>query len=171
MRPGRPSSITDDTREAILDARAAGLTAPQIALQVRTPVSVVRYAILAARRRGDPRAAGLPPGSPSSITLDKREAILDGWASGRTAPQLANELGTNDGIVRNVVSAARREGDPRAAHRNPGAAWRPEPVRYASSNALLEALLKQARERSAAWERTEMGRRMRAIAVPPPDER
>lgn len=167
MRPGRPSSITDETREAILSARAAGLTATQIAARVGTPVSVVRYAILAARRRGDHRAAGLPPGSPGSITPDKREAILDGWASGRTAPQLAAELGTHDGIVRNIVSAARRQGDPRAAHRNPGAAWRPEPVRYASSDAFLQTALQRARERAAAWERTEMGQRMRAIAVPP----
>ena len=171
MRPGRPSSITRKTREAILDARAAGLTVTQIAARVGTPVSVVRYAILAARRRGDPRAPAMPPGNPASISNTTREAILDGWASGRTAPQLASAHATNDGIVRNLVGAARRRGDPRAAHRNPGAAWRPEPVRYASSDALLEALLKQARERAAEWEGSEMGQRMRAIAVPPPDER
>lgn len=167
MRPGRPSSMTRKTREAILDARAAGLTATQIALQVRTPVSVVRYAILAARRRGDPRAAMLPPGGPGSITSAVREAILDGWAAGRTAPQLAAAHGTNDGIVRNIVSAARGQGDPRAAHRNPGAAWRQEPIRYASSQAFLDAALARVRERSEAWERTELGRRMREIAVPP----
>lgn len=171
MRPGRPSSITRSTREAILNGRAAGLTATQIAVQVRTPVSVVRYAILSARRRGDPRAAMLPPKGPSAVTPQTREAILDGWSAGDTAPQIAAAVGTNTGIIRNVVSAARGRGDPRAAHRNPGAAWRPEPVRYASSNALLEALLRQARERSAAWEGTEMGKRMAAIAVPPPDER
>lgn len=110
------------------------------------------------------------PGRPSSITPATREAILDSWAAGRTAPQIAAAAGTNAGIVRNIVSAARRRGDPRAALRNEGAAWRPEPVAYKSLSAFLEAALQRARERSAAWERTEMGQRMRAIAVPP-DER
>lgn len=107
------------------------------------------------------------PGRPSSITPATREAILDGWAAGRTAPQIAAAAGTNPGIVRNIVSGARRRGDPRAALRNEGAAWRPEPVAYKSSSAFLDAALERARERAAAWERTELGKRMRAIAVPP----
>ena len=138
MRPGRPSSISRKTREAILDGRAAGLTATQIAVRVGTPVSVVRYEILAARRRGDPRAVSLPPGGHNAIMPETREAILNGWASGRTAPQLAAEIGMNDGVVRGVVSAARSQGDPRAELRNPGAAWRPQPVRFASSRAFLK---------------------------------
>lgn len=104
---------------------------------------------------------------PSSITPAMREAILDGWAAGRTAPQLAAEVGTSPTLALRTVSVARRRGDPRAVRRNHGSAWRPEPVSYPSSRAFLDAALARVKERSEAWERSEMGRRMRAIAVPP----
>lgn len=108
---------------------------------------------------------------PSSVSPAAREAILDGWAAGRTARQLARKVGVNERAAHRVIGAARRQGDPRAALRNAGAAWRPEPVSYPSSTAFLAAALERVRERSEAWERTELGRRMAAIAVPPPNQR
>lgn len=108
---------------------------------------------------------------PSSITPQMREAILNGWAAGRTGTELAAEVGTSPTRALQIVSAARRRGDPRAVRRNRGSAWRPEPVSYTSSKAFLDAALARVRERSEAWESSEMGRRMQAVAVPPPDER
>ncbi|WP_342164023.1 hypothetical protein [Methylobacterium sp. SD21] len=107
----------------------------------------------------------------SPIAPDAREAILDGWAAGKTARELAAQVGTDARRAFCVIMNARRRGDPRATLRNPGAAWKPEPVVYPSSQAYLDAALARVRERQAVWERTEMGIRMAAIAVPPPDER
>ncbi|UGB27562.1 hypothetical protein LPC10_08365 [Methylorubrum sp. B1-46] len=104
---------------------------------------------------------------PSSLTARAREAILDAWATGRTAVQIAATLRVPAWQVRNAVSPARRRGDPRAALRNAGAAWRPEPVVYSSSRAYLDASLTGIRRRTQEWQQSEMGRRMAAVAVPP----
>lgn len=108
--------------------------------------------------------------SPTLITMRARQAILDGWAAGRTGAEMARELGLPAYTVHNAVVTARRQGDPRAALRNPGAARRPEPVAYPSSQAYLAAARVRIRERTAEWERSDLGRRMREIAVPPEGE-
>ncbi|GJD65775.1 hypothetical protein [Methylobacterium frigidaeris] len=106
----------------------------------------------------------------SLITIRVREAVLDAWAAGQQSPEIARAVGLPAKRVHSVVVTARGQGDPRAGLRNPGAAWRPEPIQYASSKAYLDAALKRVRERQAVWERSEMGRRMAAIAVPPADD-
>ncbi|CAO4181087.1 hypothetical protein EEDFHM_03851 [Methylorubrum populi] len=108
--------------------------------------------------------------SPTLITMRARQMILDGWAAGRTGAEMARELGLPAYTVHNTVVTARRQGDPRAALRNPGAARRPEPVVYRLSRAYLDVSLARVRARTEAWERSEMGRRMREIAVPPEGE-
>lgn len=107
---------------------------------------------------------------PTLITMRARQAILDAWAEGRTGAETARALGLPAYTVHNAVTTARRQGDPRAALRNPGAARRPEPVAFPSSEAYLAAARARIRERTVAWERSEMGRRMREIAVPPEGE-
>ncbi|GJE79477.1 MULTISPECIES: hypothetical protein [Methylorubrum] len=104
---------------------------------------------------------------PTSLTARAREAILDAWAAGRTAVQIAVTLGLPAWQVRNAVSLARRRGAPRAALRNAGAAWGSEPVVYSSSRAYLDASLARIRRRTQEWQQSEMGRRMAAVAVPP----
>ena len=107
---------------------------------------------------------------PTLVSIKAREAILDGWAAGRTGAELARELGLRLHTVHTVVTTARRQGDARAALRNPGAARRPEPIAYPSSQAYLDAARARIRERTAAWEASDLGRRMAAIAVPPEGE-
>lgn len=107
---------------------------------------------------------------PSRVTQRARESALDAWADGATAPEIGAELGISARSVLKIVSAARKQGDARAVVRNPGASWRPAPVAYASSGAFLADARRRIEERRAAWERSELGRRMAAIAVPPPAE-
>lgn len=108
---------------------------------------------------------------PSSLPARAREAILDAWAAGKTAVQIDRTQDLTHRQVRHTVSTARRRGDPHAALRNAGAAWRPEPVVYSSSRAYLDASLARIRRRTQEWQQSEMGRRMAAVAVPPVNER
>lgn len=73
--------------------------------------------------------------------------------------------------MHNAVTTARRQGDPYAVLRNAGAMRRPEPIRYSSSQAHLDASRARIRERTAAWKASDLGRSMRKIAVPPERER
>ena len=108
---------------------------------------------------------------PSKVSIKAREGILEAWAAGEKSPAISALVGLPAHTAHNVVVTARRQGDPRATMRNFGAAWRPQPVSYTSSRAFLDDALRRARERQAVWERSDMGRRMAEIAVPPANRR
>ena len=108
---------------------------------------------------------------PPGIARQARDRILDEWAAGATAKEIARGLGCPPKGVHQVVCLARRAGDPRAVMRNAGSGWRPEPIAYPSSRAYLDAALARAREAQAKWDASPMGVRMREIAVPPDDQK
>lgn len=161
-------------------AAALGVTAPGLQARARylgLPTDPAGRAGGACRRSA--AASGRSPGPsractrrtasvarPSPVTPRLRELALDSWAAGRTAPEIAAAPGLPATAVRRLVVAARRRGDPRAALRNPGAAWRPAPVAYWSSRAYLDAARARTAARREAREASESVRRMAAIAVP-----
>ena len=87
---------------------------------------------------------------PSLVRPKDREAVLDAWAAGAMAPQIARVVGLPAQTVHGIVTTARRQGDGRAVLRNAGAARRPEPVTYRSSRSFLDAALARRRERQEA---------------------
>jgi hypothetical protein len=106
---------------------------------------------------------------PPGIARQASDRILTEWAAGATAKEIARGLGCPPKGVHQVVCLARRAGDPRAVARKAEGRWRPEPISYPSSRAYLDAALARAREAQARWDASEMGIRMREIAVPPDD--
>ena len=116
-------------RERILTMRGHGMSATQIARETGRAEGTIHTVILSGRKRGDPRcriwtleevAARMPNADGALIDAhDMREAALNLRAAGLSEAIVAERLGRKRDWVRNVIRAARKQGDPRAAVRTP----------------------------------------------------
>ncbi|WP_342163137.1 hypothetical protein [Methylobacterium sp. SD21] len=110
-------------REAILDRWATGARTVVIAAELGITGSLVDYMVRQAREAGDARAAfrydcAASREAAPSTRRGRRNAILNAWAAGKEAPQIASVLGMRWRTVTMVVIRARKAGDPRATRRH-----------------------------------------------------
>ncbi|MFJ7441089.1 hypothetical protein ACIQW5_25925 [Methylorubrum thiocyanatum] len=136
MKARRTRAEAAVLREAVLDAWAAGGRLAAIAATLGVTVSTVAREVREGRRRRDPRAgfryrcaASRQASAPAARLLvapkprpalkapSRREVILNAWAAGQEAPEIAAALGMRWRSVTMVVIRARRRGDPRAHRR------------------------------------------------------
>ena len=93
-----------------------------------------------------------------------REAILNLWAAGKPAAEIAAELGCHFSSVFSVVTAARASGDKRASRRTQGRRSKPSrTIQFRLCNEEADALFAEAQRRSTTP--TSLCRRLIQIIV------
>lgn len=114
-----PPGRTRHDHEAILQAWERGETSSKIAARIDTSPGYVRTVVKKARESGDPRAT-MHANPPSSGGLRRdldHEGILDRWASGWRAEEIARFAHTSVGTIYDLIITHRRRGDERARRR------------------------------------------------------